>query len=380
VSALVAVLVVRLLDETAAFLPSGTLESFRADLGLTYAQAGTVLAMVAPGALVGGAFSAAADRFSRRAIAAAGAFGFAASLAAFAVGGSFGVLAGAALVMGAASTAMVDAAEVALVDLAGEDLRRCLARSNLLGAVGDLLGPAVVAAVSLSGLSWRAAFAVGAAMLGLYGLALAASPLPPPLTVAPGDEPIGPRSPLLAVLGDPSVWILGAIGLLLAPFDEPLAGFMIALLEKDRGASAGVATAVALVGLSGGLVAYTLLAHRLERFGDGRILFASTGAMTLGAVLIAVVPVVPVVAISAFVTSIGLNLGWLALQHRSLTLRPGQVGTTMAVLGTIEFGGFLVPMGIGALADRFGLVTAVASYGTLGAALVAMSWWARRRE
>ena len=379
-SALVAVLVVRLLDETAAFLPSGTLESFRADLGLTYAQAGTVLAMVAPGALVGGAFSAAADRFSRRAIAAAGAFGFAASLAAFAVGGSFGVLAGAALVMGAASTAMVDAAEVALVDLAGEDLRRCLARSNLLGAVGDLLGPAVVAAVSLSGLSWRAAFAVGAAMLGLYGLALAASPLPPPLTVAPGDEPIGPRSPLLAVLGDPSVWILGAIGLLLAPFDEPLAGFMIALLEKDRGASAGVATAVALVGLSGGLVAYTLLAHRLERFGDGRILFASTGAMTLGAVLIAVVPVVPVVAISAFVTSIGLNLGWLALQHRSLTLRPGQVGTTMAVLGTIEFGGFLVPMGIGALADRFGLVTAVASYGTLGAALVAMSWWARRRE
>ena len=68
-------LVARLADESAIFLPFGSLESFRADLGLTYAQAGAVLAAIAPGALVGGVFAAAADRYSRRVISAGGGSG-----------------------------------------------------------------------------------------------------------------------------------------------------------------------------------------------------------------------------------------------------------------------------------------------------------------
>lgn len=366
-----------LVDESAWFLPSGTLEFFRADLGLTYAQAGVVLAVVAPGALLGGGFSAAADRFSRRVIAAAGAFGFAASLAAFATGGSFMVLVVASLVMGAASTAMVDAAEVALVDLAGDDLRRYLARSNLLGTVGDLLGPALIAAVMVSGLSWRAAFGIGAAFLALYGIALAAVPLPPP---ARGNDDVEtPRRLLAAVLRDPAVWVVGLVGLLLGPFDEPLVGFTIALLEQERGASGAVAAMVAFVGVSGGLVSYTVLARRFEAVDDRRLLLGSVTAMAVGAVVVAVVPVLAVVALAAFVTSVGLNLAWLAVQHRSLTLRPGQVGTTKAVLGTIEFTGFWIPVAIGALADRAGLVPAVGAYGILGAALVALAWRAGRR-
>lgn len=135
----------RLADEAAVFLPFGTLESFRSDLGLSYAQAGTVLAAIAPGAVAGGLFAAAADHHSRRLIAAGGAFGFALSLAMFALGGSFAVLAMAGFVMGMASTAMVDGAEVALVDLAGHDLRRYLARSNLLaGGAGGVVRPAIL--------------------------------------------------------------------------------------------------------------------------------------------------------------------------------------------------------------------------------------------
>src|SRR5919202_1722291 len=95
------------------FVPFGALEPFRADLGLTYAQAGTVLAAIAPGALVGGVFAAAADRYSRRVIAGGGALGFALSLALFAAGHTFAVLVVGGFVMGMASTAMVDGAEVA---------------------------------------------------------------------------------------------------------------------------------------------------------------------------------------------------------------------------------------------------------------------------
>jgi MFS transporter, FSR family, fosmidomycin resistance protein len=373
------VLLARLADESAVFLPFGTLESFRADLGLTYAQAGTVLAAIAPGALVGGVFAAAADRYSRRVIAAGGAFGFAVALGMFAVGGSFAVLAAGAFVMGMASTAMVDGAEVALVDLAGEDdLRRYLARSNLLATVGDLLGPALVAAAVVLGLSWRAGFAVAAVLMGLYGLMLAGAPLPPP--ARHDDNEDGEMRPgLFSVLRDPAVWVMGLIGLLMVPFDEPLVGFTVALLEQERGASTATATAVAFIGICGGVLAFTVLAKRVEHVSDHRLLLGSVSAMAAATVVIAVVPVLAVVAVAGLVAAIGLSLAWLAMQHRSLLLRPGQVGTTNAVLGAIESTGSWLPVAIGVLADRAGLSWAVGSFGIVGVVLMALAWWDGRR-
>lgn len=372
-------LLARLADESAIFLPFGSLEPFRADLGLTYAQAGAVLAAIAPGALAGGVFAAAADRYSRRVISAGGAFGFAIALAMFAVGGSFAVLAAAAFLMGMASTAMVDGAEVALVDLAGEDLRPFLARSNLLATVGDLLGPALLAGAVVVGLSWRAAFGVGAVLMTVYALALSGAPLPPPTRVAEGDGEDGRRPGLVAVLRDPAVWVMGVIGLLMVPFDEPLVGFTVALLEQDRGASPAVATVVAFAGITGGVLAFAVLARRFEGVDDHRLLTWSVAVMAAGAVTIAVVPVLAVVAVAGLVTAIGLSLAWLAMQHRSLLLRPGQVGTTNAVLGAIESTGAWLPMAIGALADRAGLTWAVGSFGVVGGFLVALSWWDGRR-
>jgi len=376
------VLLVRLLDELAVFLPAGTLESFRADLGLTYAQAGAVLAAIAPGAMIGAVFAAAADRYSRRVIAAGGAFGFAAALALFAAGAGFPVLAAAAFGMGMASTAMVDAAEVALVDLAGDDLRRYLARGNLLATIGDLLGPALIAGVALTGLSWRGVFATGAVLMGLYGAVLAVTPLPPPLAVADGDgdgEGDLDGHGVGAVIRDPAVWALGLLGLAMGPFDETLIGFVIALLEHDRGVSPAVASAVAFTGLGGGLLSFTILARRLEDVDDGRVLLLAVWAMTAGAVAMVVCPVLPVVTAAAFAESVGLNLGWLAVQHRSLTLRPGHVGRTKAVLSVIEFSGFWIPIGIGAVADRAGLRTALGAFVVLGLVMVALASGDQRR-
>jgi predicted MFS family arabinose efflux permease len=374
----VALLLVRLFDEAGSFLPFGALESFRTDVGLTYAQAGTVLAMVAPGALVGGVFSSAADRHSRRAIAAGGAFGFAASLAAFAAGASFWVLALAAFVLGTASTAMVEAAEVALVDLAGDDLDRYLARSNLLGTVGDLLGPALLAGVAAAGVSWRAAFGVGAALLAAYGLALAAAPLPPPAPADAGET--SARGVLLAVVRDPAVWVVGLIGVLLNVFDEPLYGFTIALLEEERGASASVAILVAAVGVIGGVLSYTVLARRLETAADHVLLAGSAAGMGVGALAAALVPLLPIVALATLVIAVGLNLAWLGLQHRTLTLRPGQVGTTNAVLAGIELCGFWIPSAVGAVADRAGLIPAVGAFALLGVVLAGLALADGRRS
>ena len=123
-----------------------------------------------------------------------------------------------------------------------------------------------------------------------------------------------------------------------------------------------------------------LLARRFEEVDDHRLLTGSVVVMAAGAVIIAVVPVLAVVAVAGLVTAIGLSLAWLAMQHRSLLLRPGQVGTTNAVIGAIESTGAWLPLAIGALADRAGLTWAVGSFGVVGAVLVLLSLWDGRRS
>lgn len=136
-------------------------------------------------------------------------------------------------------------------------------------------------------------------------------------------------------------------------------GFTIALVERTQEASTGVATVVALVAAAGGLVAYMILAPRLGGVDDDRLLVGSTLVMTLGVAGITFTTVTAVVALAALVVAVGRSLGWLALQHRTLTLRPGQLGTTMAVVSAIEITGFLLSVAVGAVADRFGLVAAL---------------------
>lgn len=378
-SALVAVVGVRLVDESIAFLPAGSLELLRADLGLTYAQAGVVLAAAAPGAMVGTLASAAADHRSRRAIAAGGAILLALCMAAFGAGHSFITLLLASFVAGGASTAMVDAAEVAMVDLAGDDLRPWLARSNLAGALGDLAGPALLAGVALAGWSWRAAFFAAAGLLAGYAVVLAAAPLPKPRPVVDGQNR-SPRAVLAEVVRDRRVWLLGAMGLLMGPFDEPFLGFTIALVDQSRGASPALANAVGLVGVSGGLITWTVLAARVTRIDDRRLLVGAGGLMAAASLITVLVPLVVAAAVGGLVVAMALNVAWLALQHQTLTLRPGQAGTTKAVTSTIEFAGFGLPIAIGAAVDHTSLPVGLAFYGALGACFTVLATRAPGRK
>jgi hypothetical protein len=123
-----------------------------------------------------------------------------------------------------------------------------------------------------------------------------------------------------------------------------------------------------------------VLARRLEGVADERLLVGAALAMAGGAATIALVPVLAVVAVAALIASVGLNLAWLATQHRALTLRPGQVGTTTAVLGMIESTGMWLPIAIGAVADRAGLSSAVGCFAVLGLLMLAVAVWLGRRR
>lgn len=186
---------------------------------------------MAPGAVLGLIFSVAADHTSRRLIAAGGALAYAVSLAIFAAAASAWWLVLAAFLMGMAATAMIDAVEVALVDMAGNRLRPYLARADLGGVIGDLAGPLLLGAVLAVGWSWRAAFALAALAMGLYGVVPALARLPVPAG-RPDETDAPPRRVVRSMARDRRVWVMG---LLLAPFDEPFLGFLTALAQSERG-------------------------------------------------------------------------------------------------------------------------------------------------
>jgi MFS family permease len=357
----VSLLVAGFVDETVAFLPFGALEPLRHDLGLNYASAAALLALYPGVGLVGGVFGVLADRHSRRFIAAGGALGYAAGLFLFAAGTNVPMLVVAVTVMGFAGDAMIRATDVALVDVAGDRLELAVARATLLGTIGDLAGPALLAVCLTTGLGWRAAFVVAGLGMAAYGLLLASQPLPAPARPpdVSGDGGPRPRHAIGAVVRDRRVLRLGLLAALVDVFDEPFLAFAIAYLVTTRGQPAGVAALTAGVGLAGG-VAAAAWASRVERAEITPSAVAALLVGGVGAIVLAPHPVVA--ALGAAGVGAAVNLAWISLEPCILTLRPGQAGTTSAVVSAVAQLAVLVPLVAGVLADGAGVSTALLLY------------------
>lgn len=357
---LAAVLAVRLLDEANAFVLPGTFESLRADIGLDYAQASSAFVAIAVGAVAGTATTIAADYRSRRVICSAGAVAYAVALVVVGAAGSFGMVLAGSFLIGAASTAMVDASEVALADLAGDDLERHLTTQNVLGSIGDLVGPAIVIGALGLGLSWRVCFFAAAVLVAAYGAWLATLPFPPPHPTPDGHTV---RGSVASVVRDPVVWLAGAVTMLLGPLDEPLVAFMIAHLEQARGLTEAGATLVAAFSVLGAFVGYaTLRARRGVLPVDAVALAAATTGVVLA-------PEAITAALASLLVGTFLIRVWIDVQARQLTMRPGQAGTVKAVVNVIETVGWLLPVAAGAVADRLDVTAGLATYAAIAWAL-----------
>jgi predicted MFS family arabinose efflux permease len=345
-------LLVNLADEWFAFLPAGAMESIRADLGLSYAQAGVLLVLLPAGGVLGVVLMAAADFVSRRLLGAGGAFVYALCMLAFAGGRSFAVLAAASLLWGAASDAFIHATQLALSELAGDELDATLARTNLLGSVGDLLGPLTLALAAGAGLGWRPVFAGGGVLMLAYAGWLAAQPLPKP-------QPDGstPWSAVRAVAADVRVLRLAGIWALIAVLDEPFLGFLIANLEHTHHVSAAAATALVGAVVIGGIATYAALALvRRPLSTRSRLVVGAIGLLVTTVIMVGA-PWTAAIALAGVGFGSAIALVWVTLLMTTLRLRPGQVGTTQAVISGLSTARIAIPPLIGVAADRLGLAT-----------------------
>lgn len=371
-------LVVRLLDEWWSWLPAGTIEDQRADLGFTYAQAGWLLALLTVGGLVGGPLGALADRGHRRVLAAGGAAALAVGLAMFASGAPFAVLVVAATVLGAASDTVIRPLESSLAELADRvgtvSLDRLLGRQHLLTWLGDVTGPALLAVGGATVVGWRGVFAITAVAYLGYAVVLACTEFPDPAATAQdgdggedgtrGEDEASLWRSAVGLARRPEVLLLVAAEAILTPLDEAFLGFAVARAAAD---GVGPAAQVLAGGLTaGGIVGALVVARRGISRGAVRW---GAAALVLGAGAAAVPSPVAAQVAAMAVLGAGTAVVWAKVHHRMLTVVPGRSATVPTVVGVLSTPALAVPVAMGVLSDAAGVTVTLALTATLAVPL-----------
>jgi predicted MFS family arabinose efflux permease len=330
------------------------MESIRADLGLSYAQAGLLLALLPAGGVLGTVLMAAADFVSRRLLGAGGAFVFALCLLVFATTSSFVALAVASFLWGAASDAFVHSTQLALAELAGDELDATLARTNLLGSIGELLGPVALAIAAGVGVGWRPVFAVGGVLMLAYAAWLSTQPVPPPR-----PDCSTPWSVVRGVARDVRVLRFAAIWALISVLEAPFFGFLIANLEETRHVSTATATALLVSVVAGGMATYAALAALRRPLPERRRVVAGSLGLLVTTMVMVSSPSIVMVAVAGVGFGASTALIWVTLQAATYRLRPGQVGTTQAVISGLSTVGIVFPPLIGVAVDGLGVAAGI---------------------
>ncbi|HLG72853.1 MAG TPA: MFS transporter [Chloroflexota bacterium] len=355
-------------DEWTTYWPFGGLEPIRAELGLTYAETGIAVGSLTAGGLLGHFFRVAADFVPLKRLASLGALGVAAGMLIFGLGHSLPLLAVGGFIWGASTDAFFTGCELALVDLCPDDLPAALGRVNAYGAAGDLLGPLTLAGILAAGLSWRVVFVAGAVFMLAYAALLASQTFPP----RQAEPPEPAASAVLSVLRDPRVILFGVVDALHGLLDEPMLGFLNAFLEEVRGWTPPFATALISAMVAAGLLGYLAVPSVTRRLASRKLLpaFAALAAGSIATLVF--VPLPPLQVLAAIVFGFAGAVFYAVLESTYLSLRPGQAGTTGAVISAIGLAGLAFPALVGAVSDAHGLTAGMALYAAIPVLVVAL--------
>jgi predicted MFS family arabinose efflux permease len=355
---LAALAFVQLANEWFSYWPSGALEAIRASLNLSYTEVGLVVASLSAGGLLGDGLSVAADFVDRRWLAFSGALAYAAGLLTFGLGHSLPVLLAAGFVWGVGCDGFLQGCEVALVDMCGDELPAALGRVNAYGALGDLLGPLSLAAVLALGLYWRVLFLAGGGLMLLYAAVLASQRFPERRV----EPPEAPLTAVLSVLRDPRVLLLAGIDAVFGLLDEPLLGFLNAFLQRVRGWETPAATTLIAAVVASQLAGFISVGLAARLLSPRRLMAVTAALLTLGLVGLLASPWPWLQLAGGLLFGPCWAIFYSVLQATYLGLRPGQAGTTGAVVSLIGVAGLGFPAIVGAAADAYGLEFGILLY------------------
>jgi FSR family fosmidomycin resistance protein-like MFS transporter len=353
-------LAVEFLDELVFGIREAAWPLIRDDLRLSYTQVGLVLS-VPPvvGHMVEPLLGVLGDVWRRRALVLAGGVAYSAGTLLVGLSPSFTLLLVASILSNPSSGAFLGLSQATLMDAAPGRREQNMARWALAGSIGNSVGPAAVGACLWAGASWRWGFVAAGALMLLSVAAAWRQPFETPS--AAGAERThaalfkGLREALRALRRRAVLrWL---VLLELGDFTYDILRSFLALYFVDVAGAGrgGAALAVAVwtwVGLAGDFALLPLL----ERVRGLRYLRVST------AVVMLLFPLMLLAGgFSTKLLLLGLlgfaNAGWYAIIKAKLYDElPGQSGTVAMTLGNfLGLAGSLVPLALGAYAERYGL-------------------------
>lgn len=339
------------MDELVGGVRAAAWPLIRNDLGLSYAEIGLALAI--PG-LLGSALEPVVgvlgDTPRRRAVVVGSGAVFTLSVALTAGAVGFWSLLIALAVGNPATSGFVSLSQAALMDLAPARRERLMAWWTLVGSLGYVGGPLLLAVALALGAGWRGALLVLAVAAAI--LAVAARRVP----AAPRATPV--RNALrgaVSALSERDVvrWltVLKAADLLLDVFH----GFLALYLVDVAGTSPGAAGLAVAVWTGAGLLGDAALIPMLGRVPGWTYLRAT--AVVVVPAYAAFLLVDSFAAKFVLLAVLGLvNAGWYAIPKAALyDALPGRSGTAVAVSGFAGLVHSAVPAVFGAAAGAFGL-------------------------
>jgi predicted MFS family arabinose efflux permease len=379
---IVAALSVRLIDEWWSYLPGGIIEDLRSDLGVSYSQAGSLIALAMLSGLIGGPLGALADVADRRLVAVAGSAVQTLGLVLFAAGHSFWILATGVLLLGAAADLVIRPLEAALAESTPEPaLERALGRQHLLSFVGDFIGPVLLTIGAVTWIGWRGAFWVTAIALAAYTVFLSTLSFPSRAAESTDDPS---SASLRDLLRRRDVLRLVALDILLFPLDEPIAAFAVAAIAINR---SSIAQSIALGYVVGGIAASAVVDRRglegvARRYGGPALVVGSIGV----AGAIASTEIGPVNAtfaglaavLAMLCVGVGMGFTWATVHHQQLTVVPGRSASVASIVGTLGSVGAVWPSLAGVVSDKVSISAALGVF-VLAAVVVALMTSPRNR-
>ena len=248
------------------------------------------------------------------------------------------------------------------MDAYPEERERVLARWTFMGAMGDFAAPALIGAYALVSLGWRAAFITSGLFIAAYALVVARQRFPEHPTTAPTEaeqEAPGIRAALGMALRDRTllVWLFGCW--LCSLLDEILVAFGALFMRDELGAGPAERSAILMAFMAGGMVGLLVLERLLARVDPLRMLRAAAlgSAIAYAAWLSVRSPVAS--AFWMFLTGLFSSSLYPIAKAQAYRALPGRSGMLNAVAHLFTPLDFLLPMALGLIADRFGLVAAL---------------------
>ncbi len=302
------------------------------------------------------------------------------ALASFASGlapGPF-ALAAATSVLWLAIGASSSLAQATLMDRDPDNRAKTLARWTLLGLIGDLCAPAILAAMSIAGLSWREGYMIVGGLVGVWAIVAWLTPI----DARASSEPDEPKRGLLATLRDALrdrtliVWLFGLA--LCDLLDEILVVFTTIHVREALGGGPLAQSAIVATLIASGVLGLVVLERLLKTHDESRLLvaFSAACAVAVGAWIAApnlVASLVLVIPVGATATVL-----YPLVASRVYSQRPEESGAVLAASHLFTPLGLALPFLIGALADRAGTYVALAVLVTQPIGLIVLTLATRR--